>query len=150
MKRMVIAAISLVGIIVATYLTLYKLGYIGELSCSVGSCETVNLSRWAFLLGAPVAAWGVAFYITTFVVAICSVQPRFAEDRRLSLALTVLAGWGFLFSGWLTYLDLFVIHAICIWCVTSAVLVTIMIGVSLWDLFSRPTGGAAMPAEAGP
>jgi uncharacterized membrane protein len=61
---MVIAALALAGIFLATYLALYKLGYIGALSCSVGSCETVNLSRWATFLGLPVAVWGVGFYVS--------------------------------------------------------------------------------------
>jgi uncharacterized membrane protein len=134
---MLIALISLAGIFVATYLTLYKLGIIGTLSCGVGSCETVNLSKWARFAGAPVAMWGVAFYIATFVVALISVQPRFLASRAPSIWLTLMTGWGVLFSGWLTYLELFVIHAICVWCVTSAVLVTVLFGVSAWDLSAR-------------
>ncbi|MEO5588074.1 MAG: vitamin K epoxide reductase family protein, partial [Gemmatimonadaceae bacterium] len=62
-KRMIVAALALAGIFVATYLLLYKLGIIGELSCSVGSCETVNTSKWATFAGLPVAAWGVGWYL---------------------------------------------------------------------------------------
>ncbi len=134
LKRMAVALIAVLGIVVATYLTLYKLGYVGALTCSIGSCETVNLSKWAKFVGAPVAAWGVAFYITVFAVAVASIQPRFADSRRASVILVALTGWGVLFSAWLTYLELFVIKAICQWCVVSAILVTIMFAVSLWDL----------------
>ena len=133
-KRMTVALMAVLGIVVASYLTLYKLGYIGALTCSVGSCETVNASKWAKFVGAPVAAWGVAFYITVFAVAVASIQPRFVESRRASVVLAVLTGWGVLFSSWLTYLELFVIKAICQWCVVSAILVTIMFAVSLLDL----------------
>ena len=131
------AVISLVGIIVASYLTLYKMGIIGSLVCSSNahiSCETVNTSKYAFLMGAPVAAWGVAFYVTTFVVSMLSVQPRFEYDRRFAIGMALLSGWGVLFSAYLTYLELFVIHAICQWCVVSAILVTIMFGVAIWEL----------------
>ena len=55
---MIVAALALAGIFISTYLTLYKLGMIGELTCSIGSCETVNTSRWSIFLGLPVAAWG--------------------------------------------------------------------------------------------
>ena len=48
--------------------------------------------------------------------------------------MSALTGWGVLFSGWLTYLELFVIDAICIWCVISAIIVTVMFAVSLADL----------------
>lgn len=134
-RREVVAALALAGIFVALYLTLYKLGAIGELSCRIGSCETVNSSPWAVFLGAPVAAWGVGFYVVTFAVAIAGLQGRFAESRRLSLALVMLSGIGVVFSGWLTYLELFVIRAICQWCVVSAVIVFAIFVVSVWDYF---------------
>jgi len=136
---MVVATLALAGIFVAVYLTLYKLGLIGELSCSIGSCETVNSTPWATFAGAPVAAWGVGFYVTTFGLAMAGLQDRFADSRRLSLALVLLSGFGVAFSGWLTYLELFVIHAICQWCVVSAVLVLAIFLVSLWDFVARRT-----------
>ena len=132
-KRMVVAALALAGIFLALYLLLYKLGMIGGLTCSVGSCETVNTSKWAKFLGLPVAGWGVAWYVTTFVVALVSIQERFAESKTVSLALLVLTSSGLLFSAYLTWLELFVIHAICQWCVVSAILVLVMFVLSVLD-----------------
>ncbi len=131
---MIIGTLALVGVFVSTYLTLYKLGYIGTLNCAIGSCETVNTSRWATFFGMPVAAWGLGFYLVSLTVAFMSVQERYADSRKMAVALAVLTGWGTVFSGWLTYLELFVIHAICIWCVTSACIVLLMFLVSLADL----------------
>jgi uncharacterized membrane protein len=131
---MVIGTLALVGVFVSTYLTLYKLGYIGTLNCAIGSCETVNTSRWATFFGMPVAAWGLGFYLVALTVAFMSVQERYADSRKMAVALAVLTGWGTVLSGWLTYLELFVIHAICIWCVTSACIVLLMFLVSLADL----------------
>ena len=131
---MILATLALIGVFVSTYLTLYKLGYIGELQCAVGSCETVNTSRWATFLGLPVAAWGLGFYVAALALAMASVQERHIDSRAFSVAFVVLTAWGVLFSGWLTYLELFVIDAICIWCVTSACIVLIMFFVSLADL----------------
>ena len=130
---MAIAAVALVGVFVALYLTLYKLGAIGELTCTVGSCETVQLSRWATFLGLPVAAWGVGFYLATLAVAFLGLQERWSESEPLSLALVLMSGWGVLFSGWLTWLELYVIDAICMWCVVSAVLVCIIFVLALLD-----------------
>jgi uncharacterized membrane protein len=48
-----------------------------------------------------------------------------------------MSGFGVLFSAWLTYLELFVIRAICQWCVVSAVIVVAIFVVSLWDYASR-------------
>ena len=58
-----------------------------------------------------------------FAVAFAGVQERWAEDRRVALALLVLTAWGALFSGYLTYLELVVIHAICVWCVANDVVI---------------------------
>ncbi len=131
---MIVAALALAGIFIALYLTLYKLGVIGELSCSIGSCETVNTSKWSRFLGLPVAAWGVLFYLDVFAVALIGTLPRFENERLISVVLVAEAAVGVLFSAWLTYLELGVIHAICIWCVTSAVIVTLILVVSLADL----------------
>ena len=133
-RRMVIAAVALVGLFPAMYLWLYKLGVVGTLSCKIGGCEKVNTSPWAILLGQPVALWGVAYYILLFAVALAGTSERFAADRRVSIALVTLTGWGVLFSAYLTYLELAVIHAVCQWCVVSAVLVVIMFALSVVDL----------------
>ncbi len=131
------AALALAGIFVALYLLLYKIGVVGNLSCSIGSCETVNLSRWAVFLGAPVAAWGVGFYVVMFALALASLQDRYAESLGMSKLMALVAGGGLVFSAWLTYLELFVIHAICQWCVVSAIIVTVIFVFSLLDLRER-------------
>jgi uncharacterized membrane protein len=131
---MIVAALALAGIFISLYLTLYKLGVIGELTCSIGSCETVNTSRWATFLGLPVAAWGLLFYLDVFIIAVLGTTTRFDFEPVISVVLVAQAAVGVLFSGWLTYLELAVIHAICIWCVTSACIVVIIFLVSLADL----------------
>jgi uncharacterized membrane protein len=145
---MLLALLALAGVFLSSYLTLYKLGFIGHLACAIGSCERVQTSRWSVLLGMPVAAWGVAFYATTLVVAVAGTQTRFADDPRVSWILLGLTGWGALFSGYLTVVELFVIHAICEYCVTSAALVTIMFAVTLRE--SRAVTLAARPADEFP
>ena len=141
-KRMIVAVIALGGIFLATYLTLYKIGVIGQLACTVGQCETVNTSRWATFLGYPVAAWGIGFYVALFALAMLGVSERFADASWVSPVLAGLTLWGVLFSLWLTYLELFVIHAICIWCVTSATLVSITFVLSALDWRERVMSSA--------
>ena len=137
-KRMIIAALALGGLGLATYLAMYKLGFIGTLACGAGGCETVQLSRWATLLGLPVAVWGVGFYLVLFGVALLGTTERFVEATWVSHALLMLTGWGVVFSAWLTYLELYVIHAICRFCVVSAVLVAVLFIVSVLEWWSRP------------
>jgi uncharacterized membrane protein len=133
-KRMLVALVALAGVFVAFYLALYKLGYIGTLACAVGSCEKVQTSRWATFIGLPVAVWGVGYYVVALALALVGLTPRYAESRRLSEILVGLTGWGVLFSCWLTYLELFSIHAICQWCVVSAILATGLFILSWLDL----------------
>jgi uncharacterized membrane protein len=130
---MLAALVALAGLFVATYLALYKLGVVGTMSCSVGSCETVQLSRWATLLGLPVAVWGVGYYALVFTLAFLGLHGRLAESRGLALGLMLLTAWGLIFSAWLTYLELFVINAICQWCVVSAVLAAVLFVVCFLD-----------------
>ena len=127
------ALIALIGVFVSLYLTLYKLGYIGTLACGTGGCETVQLSKWGDFLGVPVAGWGVVYYVAVLGLAIASVQERFADSRRLTTALLLVTSWGLLFTLWLTYLELFVIHAICRWCVGSAVMIVALFALAWWD-----------------
>lgn len=137
-RRMIIAALALGGVGLATYLAMYKLGMIGQLACNVGQCETVNLSRWAVFLGIPVAVWGVGFYLVLFLVALLGTTDRYVNATWVSHALLALTGWGVLFSGWLTYLELRVIHAVCMFCVISAVLITVTFLMAVLEWRGRP------------
>lgn len=130
---MLAALLALVGLFVALYLTLYKIGIIGQLVCAAGSCETVQTSRWAIFLGAPVAAWGVGYYLVVLTMAIAGTMERWEDSAPLSLAMLLVTGWGAIFSLWLTWLELFVIHAICQWCVGSATIAVSLFIVSLVD-----------------
>jgi len=132
-RRMLMAIIALVGLMIGVYLTLYKYGVVGELACSVGSCERVQTSKWSTFLGLPVATWGIGFYASVLVLAFAGVQARFAESRGMALALLLLTGWGVVFSSWLTYLEWRVINAWCQWCVISAVLVALLFLLALFD-----------------
>ncbi|HEX6574627.1 MAG TPA: vitamin K epoxide reductase family protein [Gemmatimonadaceae bacterium] len=132
-KRMIVAVLSLAGIFVALYLLLYKLGMIGHLTCSIGSCETVNTSKWATFLGLPVAGWGVAWYVGMFVLALVSTDSRFSESSTISAVLLGNATIGWIFSLYLTWLELFRIHAICQWCVVSAIIVTMIFFVCVFE-----------------
>jgi uncharacterized membrane protein len=135
-KRMILALLALAGLMLSAYLTLFKLGYIGHLACGLGSCERVQTSRWSVLLGIPVAAWGAAFYFVVLATAVVGTQPKFADTSGISWVLAGLTGWGVLFSAYLTAVELFVIHAICEYCVTSAVLVTVMCAVAASDVLA--------------
>jgi len=131
--------LALVGLLVATYLWLYKIGVLGELRCGTGSCEYVQTSRYAELLGLPVALYGVAGYAALLGLGLAGLQPALASDRRVNVLLAALASVGFGFSLYLTAIELFVLHAICRWCVASAAIMTATWVLSLADLRRAPS-----------
>lgn len=125
MLRMSAALTALAGVFTSAYLWLYKLGKIGTLTCGTGGCETVQLSPYSRFLGLEVAAIGAVGYALLLVLSLASLNARPAVAARLITALVVLSGGALLFTLYLKYLELFVIHAICRWCVASAVLVLV-------------------------
>jgi uncharacterized membrane protein len=143
-KRMTLSALARAGVFLALYLTLYKLGYIGHLACGTGECEKVQTSRWSTLFGLPIALWGCGFYLATFLVATAGTTERWAEVRGVSVLLVALTSWGVAFSGFLTYLEVAEIHAICRYCVVSAGLTCVLFAVALMDWRDyRTTAGDA-------
>lgn len=131
LSRMAIAVLSLAGVLVSAYLALYRWGYLAEIQCSIGGCDTVQASPYALFLGVPVAAWGVIAYAVLLVVALAGLRPRWVGARWVSLVLFAVSATGVAFSAYLTYLEALVIHTWCQWCVISAILVTLIFLLSL-------------------
>lgn len=132
--RMAAALLSLVGVFVSSYLYLYKIGKIGTLACGTGGCETVQTSEWARFFGVEVSLIGLIGYLALFLVALAGLQPPLVARRGVALILAVLSGVGVAFAIYLTALELFVIHAICQWCVTSAVIITVVFVAAVLDV----------------
>jgi uncharacterized membrane protein len=122
--RIAAAVLALAGIGVATYIAIAESGG-GAPKCLAGGsgCETVADSKYAHLAGVNVAVIGIVGYVLVFVAAIVPGDPG-----RFGGFLTALIGFGF--SLYLTYLELFVIDAICQWCVASAILMALSLAVA--------------------
>ena len=131
---MAMALLSLAGVFIATYLFLFKIGKIGVLACGTGSCEKVQLSPQSRFLGLDVALIGMLGYGILLVLALLALQPRFAGPGWPSRLLAGLSGSGVLFTGYLTSLELFVIGAVCRYCVASAVIITVIFLLAATDL----------------
>lgn len=127
--------LALLGLLLSVYLTMYKLGMTGPLQCGDGgSCERVQLGPWGDLFGIPVAAYGIGGYLAILAVALVGLQPRWSGSRTPTLLLVLLGAGGVGFTAYLKYLELFRIHAICRWCVVSAVMITAILVLSVVGL----------------
>lgn len=125
------AVLSLVGVFVALYLALHRVGVIGSLACGVdGGCATVQSSTWATFLGIPVPFIGVAGYLVLFGVSMAAIG-RGRAHRATAAILLALATVAFAFSMYLTAIEAFVLGAWCRWCVVSAVIATLIFLCSL-------------------
>ncbi len=131
--RMSAALLSLAGLFISAYLYLYKIGKIGNLACGTGGCETVQWSPWSQVVGVEVALVGVLGYAGLLGLSLAALQPGLVGRRWPATVLTVLAGIGVLFAAYLTYLEIFIIHAICQWCVASGIIVTGILVLGLLD-----------------
>ena len=122
--RRTAAVIALLGIAVATYIAIADASS-GSPVCLAGGhgCETVANSKYSHLAGINVAVFGIAAYAALLAAA----MARGDAARFASFALAMV---GFGFSLYLTYLELFIIDAICQWCVASAVLMTALFTVN--------------------
>jgi uncharacterized membrane protein len=125
-NRMGITLFAVIGVLISLYMTLHKLGLIGELLCGTGSCEIVQTSKWAVFMGVPVPYWGLAGYSVLTTLGLAGLQPRFVDNRALRIALIVMSTFAFGFTAYLTALEAFVINAWCRWCIGSAVVATLI------------------------
>ena len=135
----VIAVLAVLGLGIAGYLTYVHYAGIHVLCAASGGCETVQTSSYAKLAGIPVPVLGLIGYVGILVALFIPGDPG-----RLATAGIALVGFGF--SLYLTYLELFVINAICQWCVGSAVLMTVIAVLAVIRLVRAPV----VPVSAGP
>jgi uncharacterized membrane protein/glutaredoxin len=118
----IILVLSALGIAVSLYLTYLYHSKAVAAFCTAGSgCDTVRESSYSAILGVPVALLGVIGYSLIFALSLTSK----GRDRWLLLYLVSLAG--FVFSAYLTYIEIFVLHAICFYCLISAVIITVIL-----------------------
>ena len=131
MNRALAAIVALIGLGIATYLTVVH--YTGGASvCAIAhGCETVQHSSYAKLGGVPVALLGLLGYVGILV-------SLFRDDEAGRTATAFLSLLGFGFSAWLTYVEVGKLDAICIWCVGSAICMTILAALTVSRVLTVP------------
>jgi uncharacterized membrane protein len=127
-----IPVLSIIGLGASIYLTYVEVTHTRALCGPVGDCNAVQSSPYAKLFGIlPIGLVGALGYIAILVTWF---WRRFRTDSLSKIAGPVMysmALFGTLFSIYLTYLELFVIHAVCIWCLSSAAIITALMLLSL-------------------
>ncbi len=130
--RLAAAALALAGLAISIYLTVVHYDHSAPVCVGGGGgCEKVQSSDYAELAGVPVALIGAIGYA---LIGLSLLAP--GDSGRFAGALLGLVGLGF--SLYLTYLELFVIDAICQWCVASAVVMTALAAIAIARLLRAP------------
>ena len=142
MRRLLLFVLSLVGLFISLYLLWVYTSPLHPLVCLGTGCDTVRASPYAHVMGYPMPLFGALMYAV--VALLVFAEPLVASWTLRGIHFLVLAilSVAFLFSVYLTGLEAFVIHAWCEWCVTSAIVITVMLALTIWDALRpepRPT-----------
>ncbi len=124
-------ALAVVGIGVALYMTYVEFSSAQAVCGPIGDCNSVQKSVYARILGVPVGLIGVLGYLA---ILAAWLYRRLRQDSLAGYAPAGIFGmtaFGTLFSIYLTFLEIFVIHAVCIWCLSSAIIMTLLMLLSL-------------------
>lgn len=139
LRLLALAALSLAGLGISGYLTYVRLAHAVPMCSTVRGCETVNSSPYAAIGEIPIALLGMGLYTLLLCLSLVAWKGPTALQPWAVLGSFGLALSGTLYSGYLTYIEVFVLQALCQWCLTSATVVTTMCGLSAWTLL-RPPG----------
>jgi uncharacterized membrane protein len=123
----VVPALAAAGVGVALYMAFVEVTGTQAICGPVGDCNTVQLSPYAFILGIPVGVIGVVGYVALAKVWLVARAGPAVARSPATLAVWLMAAAGVVFSIYLTFLEPFVIGATCIWCLNSAVIMTLIL-----------------------
>jgi len=135
-----LALLGLPGSGVAAYLTYSHWANQPTVCGGIGECELVQTSEYSDIAGVPVALFGLLYFLAMPVLALARTRGTpwmldWVQPAALSMALAATA-----FVAYLTYVELFVLKAICIWCVSLATLTVASLALTVWGLLSSEEG----------
>ncbi len=141
-----VPVLCLAGLVVAGYLSYVETTARPAVCGPVGDCNAVQQSAYAKLFGIlPVGVLGVLGYVV--ILALWAWLLRAPEETRsrFGLALPAVVMFGVAFSAYLTFLELFVISAVCLWCLSSALLMVALLWAVYLGWAARPSTGSGEP-----
>ncbi len=143
--------VAFAGMGISAYLSFVHFNGVPLYCESTGGCHTVQASEYATLLGVPVALLGFVLYAGIFTAGLVSIRGSGWPAQAAPFLVFALALSGVLYSSYLTWLELYRIHAICAWCVASASLLAVLLATASAELVVSgrlsEDRGEAMPAE---
>jgi uncharacterized membrane protein len=122
-----IPILALLGLGVAFYLSFVEVTKAEAICGPIGNCNRVQTSSYALLFGIiPIGVLGTVGYLALLVTWLIGFYSSKPLHNTAKLGIWAMAWFGIAFSIYLTYLEPFVIGATCAWCITSAILMTLI------------------------
>lgn len=135
--RQWIIGLAIVGLLVSIYMTVYKITNNEAMCIGNGGCSVVNASRYSEVSGIPVALIGVGGYAAILVLLFLERRPGFFQENG-TMILFGISLVGFLFTLYLIFVEIRLIHALCPFCLTSQTVMTIIFILSVIRLIRQP------------
>jgi uncharacterized membrane protein len=135
--------LAVLGTGVAAYMTLVETTSVQAICGPLGNCNIVQNSSYAHIFGVlPVGVLGMIGYLAILVTWLWGQYRSDRLSEYASMALFGMTFFGSLYSIYLTYLELYVIRAVCVWCLSSAVIITLLLLVNVSPMLqaSFPAG----------
>jgi len=130
--------LAALGILVSVYMTIYKLTANNAMCLGSGDCSTVNSSSYSEVYGIPVAFVGVLGYSAILGLLLFQTKAGKFFEQNSTMAVFGLCLTGFAFTVYLVYLEIFVIKALCPFCITSQITMTILFIITIFRLVRQP------------
>ena len=130
-------ALVVLGLLVSIYMTIYKVTSNDDMCLGSGDCSTVNASKYSKVNNIPVAVFGVIGYLAILGVHSFENRNRFFKQNS-TLMIFGMALTGFLFTVWLIYVEVALLKALCPFCVTSQVAMTLIFMIAVTRLIRQP------------
>ncbi len=135
--RQVTIGLSVIGLLVSIYMTIYKVTNNESMCIGSGGCSIVNASRYSEINGIPVALVGVLGYLAILAVFYLETKPGFFQENgtMILFGLTLI---GFLFTAWLIFVEVALLKAYCPFCITSQISMSIIFILTVIRVIKQP------------
>jgi uncharacterized membrane protein len=144
---LIMAGLAGLGLAISIYLTIVHYSNVPLVCLGTSGCEEVNRSIYSKVMGVSVALLGAGAYVV-LLGTLWAERQEILKPREAALVLFGVALAGTLYSAYLTYVEVFVIYAICIWCVISAVALAAILALAIVRLRQLLGAEAALPGGA--
>jgi len=130
-------ALVVLGLLVSIYMTIYKITSNDAMCIGSGDCHTVNASKYSEVNGIPVAVFGMIGYAAILATLYFENRNQFFKQNA-TLMIFGMALTGFIFTVWLIYVEVALLKALCPFCLTSQVSMTLIFIIAVIRLVRQP------------